>query len=94
MARHATPRIEADTWTQLTDANVTAITFQNLAVTGVHIMATVGAVAPTNFAGAVFYAGGHGEYALPLADLAPGLAATRVYCYSPGKAANVAVSHA
>lgn len=93
MAINARVAIPADTWTQLTNANATAITFQ--VKTGpIEIAVAVGAVAPSDFDDAITYYEGQGELLVPLASLAPGIAGTRVYAYSAGQAGAVWVSHA
>jgi len=66
-------------WTQLTTANATAITFQNLNAATVYVQATVGATPPAANTVGLMYGPGMGEIAVPLSDLAPGIAATRVY---------------
>ena len=81
------------TWTQLTDADVTAITFQNKSGNYILVKGTVGAVAPTDDDGAVRYNPGQGERNVSMSDLFPGLSATRVYAYAP-TGAEVMVSHA
>lgn len=93
MAQNTTITLAAETWTQLTDANVTSITFQN--ISGYHVMVkgTTSAVAPTNDDGAIRYNPGQGERNALLSDLFPGISATRVYAYAP-TGAEVMVSHA
>ena len=81
------------TWTQLTDADVTAITFQNKSGNYILVKGTVGATAPTDDDGAVRYNPGQGERNVAMTDLFPGVAATRVYAYAP-TGAEVMVSHA
>lgn len=94
MPQNTTTTIAAATWTQLTDADVSRITFQNVGSNHVLIKATIGASAPTNATGAVRYNPGQGEKNVLLADLFPGLTgANRVYAYSPD-ATQVVVSHA
>jgi hypothetical protein len=85
--------IPAATWTLLTDADVTSLTFQNKATSDLLIVGTVGAVAPTSFAAAITYGPSTGERNVALADLFPGVAATRVYAYSES-GGQVFVSHA
>jgi len=94
MAQNTTVSLTANTWTQLTDANVAAITFQNVGSNHIIIKATVGAVAPTSNAGAIRYNPGQGERNALLSDLFPGVAgANRVYAYSDA-ITPVVVSHA
>lgn len=93
MAQNTTITLAAETWTQLTDANITSITFQN--ISGYHVMVkgTASAVAPTDDDGAIRYNPGQGERNVLLSDLFPGISATRVYAYAPN-GAEVMVSHA
>lgn len=94
-ARNADVSVPRNTWTQLTDSDVTAITFLNTGARSVFIQATVGAVAPSTLSGALIYPPGFGEdSSKTLAQLFPGVSgATRVYAYSDS-ATIVKVSHA
>lgn len=94
MAQNTVKTLTADTWTQLTDADVTALTFMVRQGTQVYIAGTVGAVAPSDLNSAIPYAGGQGERNASLSDLFPGIAATRVYAYPIDEPAQVFVSHA
>jgi hypothetical protein len=94
MPRHTNVSLDADTWTQLTDANVTAITFQNRGPADVLIAVTASATAPTDQLGAVRYRKGEGELNVSLASLAPGVTGTRVYAYAEGYGSDMHVSHA
>jgi len=83
MAQNLTITIPAATWTQLTDADVTAITFQNVGGSHILIKATTDGTAPTNASGAIRYNPGQGERNVSLADLFPGLAARdRVWAWA------------
>lgn len=94
MAQNTTITVPARTWTQLTDADITAITFQNIGSSHVLIKATTDATAPTNFSGAIRYNPGQGERNVALSDLFPGLAGRdRVWAYAED-ATPVVVSHA
>lgn len=94
MPQNTTKSVAAATWTQLTDANITTITFQNISGNFVLIKGTVGAVAPTDLSGAIRYNPGQGERNVALSDLFPGVAgANRVYAYAVD-GASVVVSHA
>jgi hypothetical protein len=95
MAQNVTTRFDADVWTQLTDADVTKITFQNRGPASVLVQATTSASAPANTAGAIRYEAGQGEAGILLADLQPGVASgVRVYVLAEGNSADVFVSHA
>ena len=94
MPQNTTINVAKDTWTLLTDANVTSVTFQNVSGSFVQIKGTVGASAPTTLAGAIRYNPGQGERNVTLTDLFPGLSGVnRIYAYAPDGAA-VVVSHA
>lgn len=94
MPQNTTKNIAAATWTQLTDANITTATFQNISGNFVLLKATVGAVAPTDQTGAIRYNPGQGERNVALSDLFPGVSgANRLYAWSEGGAA-VVISHA
>ena len=95
MAQNTTLTIAEGSWTQLTNADVTSITFQVKSGGPVSIAVTAGAVAPSDFSGAVEYGEGEGEINVSIAALAPGLAnPTRVYAFSHGGPSQVFVSHA
>ena len=93
MARNTDILLPTASWTQLTDADVTSITFQNKSGDYILVKGTVGASAPSDDDGAVRYNPGQGERNVSLSDLLPGVAATRVYAYAP-TGAEVMVSHA
>lgn len=93
MARHTTIDLTADTWTQLTSADVTAITFQNVSGGALLVKGAADATAPTDDVAAVLYGPLEGERAAALADLFPGIAAKRVYGKS-SSGGKVMVSHA
>jgi hypothetical protein len=95
MAQNTTITAVANEWTQLTNADVTAITFQVMP-SGfyVYIKATTDTTAPTDLSGAIKYSPGQGERNVDLADLFPGIAgANRVWAYARENA-SVMVSHA
>jgi hypothetical protein len=93
MPQNTNITVPPDTWTLLTDADVTAVTFQNMG-NDLLIKGTVGAVAPTTLLGAVSYFPGGGERNVLLSDLFPGVSGrNRLYAYSPG-GTSVFVSHA
>jgi hypothetical protein len=92
MAQQTDISVPAQTWTQVTDADVTSITFQVRANDAVYIKGTTGAVAPTDTTGAIVYWSGQGELNKSLSDMFPGIAAVRVYAYCDG-VATVSVGH-
>ena len=73
MPQNTTITIPALTWTQLTDADIAAITFQNVGGNHILIKATTDTTAPTNASGAIRYNPGQGERNVALQDLFPGL---------------------
>ena len=96
MPQNTTVNLTAATWTQLTDADITSITFQVFASAGpVFIKATTDTTAPTTTAGAFVYQSGQGERNVALSDLFPGISARdRVWAYCEAAGASVAFSHA
>lgn len=92
MAQNTDITLPIAAWTQLTDANVTSITFQNKSGGYILVKGTAGATAPTNNDGAIRYNPGQGERNALLSDLWPGIGATRVYAYTDS-GAEVMVSH-
>ena len=93
MAQNTTTALTGGTWAQLTDADVTSITFQNIGKNYILVKGTTSASAPTDADGAIRYNPGQGELNAALSDMFPGLAAVRVYalCFQP---TSVFVSHA
>lgn len=80
-------------WTQLTNSDATKLTFQ-VKSGAVYIVATAGAVAPTDFDNALLYDVGQGEVAVQPLDLAPGTAgANRLYAHAAAPTAVVYISH-
>lgn len=92
MAQNTTLTI-GPTWTLMTNADVTNITFQNdgfkLLVSG-----TETASAPSDDDGSLVYSDGEGEANAALSDLFPGITAVRVYGRSIYGTCRVMVSHA
>lgn len=93
MAQNTTVDLPANEWVQLTDADVTSMTFQNIGGSHMLVKGAASAATPTNFTGCIRYNPGQGELNTALADLFPGISAVRVYAYSPG-GVSVMVSHA
>jgi len=93
MAQNTTVTLTAATWTQLTDADVASITFQNRSAYPMWVQGTATAVAPSSKDGAIRYNPGQGERNVSLGDLFPGISAARIYAYSDN-GAEVMVSHA
>lgn len=94
MAQNTTITIPAAAWTQITDADITSITFQNVGSNHILIKATSGATAPTTAVGGFRYNPGQGERNVTLADLFSGVSsANRVWAYSTD-GSSVVVSHA
>ena len=94
MAQNTTITVPAGAWTQLTDADITSITFQNIGSNHIMVKATTDGTAPTNYTGAIRYNPGQGERNVALSDLFPGLAGRdRLWAYATD-ATQVVVSHA
>ena len=93
MSQNTTITLTAGAWTQLTDANVTNITFQNTGGYHVLVKGTTDATAPTDTTGAVRYNPGQGERNVALSDLFPGISAVRLWALCD-QAVGVVVSHA
>ena len=94
MAQNTTVNIPAGTWTQITDGNVTALTFQNISGNFVLVKGTVGATAPTTLPGSLRYNPGQGERNVALTDLFPGISGVnRLYVFADS-GAQMVVSNA
>lgn len=93
MAQNTNISITPETWTQLTDADVTSITFQNRGSSHILVKGTTSASAPTDDTGAIRYNPGQGERNAFLSNLFPGIAAVRVYAFCE-TGNTVMVSHA
>ena len=94
MAQNTTINIPAATWTQITDGNVTAMTFQNISGNFVLVKGTVGATAPTTLPGSLRYNPGQGERNVLLTDLFPGISGVnRLYVFADS-GAQMVVSNA
>ena len=94
MAQNTTITVPAGAWTQLTDADITSITFQNIGSNHIMVKATTDGTAPTNYAGAIRYNPGQGERNVALSDLFPGLAGRDLLWAYATDATQVVVSHA
>lgn len=95
MAQNTTVALAADTWTQLTASDITALTFQNKSGAAILVVGAVDATPPNDEAGAIRYEPGEGERNAALTDLFPGISgANRVYAKSMSGAGSVMVSHA
>jgi len=95
MARNNNVDIPLATWTQLTNANASAIRVQSVSATEMMLQATNGVTAPTTLVGVIVLTGGNVLAAdLTIAQLWPGVAgANRVWAFA--NAVSVAsVSHA
>ena len=93
MAQNTTLSVPAGTWTQITDADVTSITFQVSGDAIAYIAGAAGTTAPTDTVGAIRYSPNQGELNAPLADLFPGISAARVWVFATSNI-SVFVSHA
>lgn len=94
MAYHGTRNCSEGVWTQLTADDATKITFQNAGPSGVQLVATSGAVAPTDLDGSVRCIPGASELGIAPGDISPGVTgAARVWAYATEGSANMVVSH-
>ena len=93
MAQNTSKTVTGGAWTQLTDANVTSITFQNTGGHEIYVAGTTGATAPSNLDTAIKYNPGQGEANRLLSDLFPGISEVRVYAFAHNTG-RVFVSHA
>ncbi|WP_226552983.1 hypothetical protein [Celeribacter naphthalenivorans] len=97
MAQNITQTCSADTWTQLTDADITAARVQNAGALEVYIQATSGTTPPTSTGGSITLKAGE---VLPstwtLAEIFPGVSsAARLWARpSGGIDGHVSISHA
>lgn len=96
MPRNALVTVPTKVWTQLTDADVTNITFQNRGPFHVWIAVTSDATPPTNKDNAFLIGVNENGHAInePLSNLMPGVVGARVWAYSDTTVARVMVSHA
>lgn len=94
MAQNTTVSLAANTWTQLTNADITSITFQNIGEYAILVKATTDETAPTTDSGAIRYNPGQGERNVSLSDMFPGLGSRdRLWAFC-AQATRVVVSHA
>jgi hypothetical protein len=93
MAQNTTILVPALTWTELTNDDVTSITFQNRTGYPVFVKGTEDDTAPSDASGAIRYNPGQGELNVELADLFPGITAVRLWAFAE-IASEVTVSHA
>ena len=96
MPQNTNIAVPANTWTLLTDTDVSTITFQHVGVPGrdLIIKATTDTTAPTSAAGSIIYPFGTGERNVSLSDLFPGISGRdRLWAFS-SSGATVMVSHA
>jgi hypothetical protein len=94
MPQNTTVNVPAGAWTQLTDADVITITFQNIGGHFILVKGTTDTTAPADSAGALRYNPGQGERNVAMADLFPGLSGgDRLWAYSDSNV-SVMVSHA
>ncbi len=93
MPQTTTITLPAGEFVLLTDADVSALTFQNVDPDDLWLIGSVDETEPTSLEGALLVEHGDGGRNLALADLWPGSAFVRVFAYSePG--GRVMVSHA
>lgn len=93
MAQNTTITLTAGEWTQLTNANVNSITFQNQGDYAILLKGTTDATAPTDAEGAIRANPVQGELNAFMSDLFPGIAAVRLWAFCD-QSVEVFVSHA
>jgi hypothetical protein len=97
-ARNTTLSLAADTWTLVTDNNVSgALVFQNAGEHPIRIMVLTSTTLPAAgvIAGSLVYGPGQGEFGRTLAALAPGLTApVRLAALSQMVPGRLQISHA
>lgn len=97
MPQNTSVTLNASAYTQITDANVTEITFQNVRGGAVFVVGTVGVSQPAASVVGLRYEPGQGESKRLLADLFPGVSGVNrlwARCADSGSSAEVFVSHA
>jgi len=83
MARTTVLSIPALTWTQITNDDVTTITFQNRSEYDCYVAVTTDETAPTDLSTAVKYGPGQGENSMTLSSAFDGTSgADRVWVYA------------
>jgi len=95
MAQLTTVSADAATWTQITNADATAITFQNQAGINMLLKGTTDGTAPTTTTGAIIYQPFTGEKNVTITDLFPEPSGVdRLWVYFAAGPGSVMVSHA
>ena len=93
MAKNGTETVGKFGWTEITDNDITSATFQVTGAHDVRVMGTVGSVAPTNPTDGILFEVFDGVTNRTLADLFPGVAATRLYAKSRNGGSKIFISH-
>lgn len=93
MAQHTTVTVTTDAWVQLTNADATNVTFQNIGPGRVWFKPMTSASAPTDFTGALSYPARYGEINKALQDIWPGLSGVRLYARAEDNTTEVTISH-
>ena len=87
MPQNTTISIPPQTWVLLTETDSPTMSFQILqSLSGVHLKGAVGETTPADIAGSFVYNQQEGEYGITLAEMFPGLSATRLYVWSQTQA--------
>ena len=95
MPRVDTVAVTADQWVQITNADVTRISFENLGPGTIRVAGTADGTAPVSEVGTWKYGPIQGERNVLLTDLFPAIAAKRVWVKAANsEVAAVAVNHA
>lgn len=93
MPRNASILCPAETWTQLTSHDATAVTVQVLGMGDVYLIRGT-AVAPTSLDGAILCMFKEGLENQALSSIWPGASGNRLWAFARNSANNVFVSHA
>lgn len=93
MARNATVSLINDVWTELTNSDVTHISFQNLGNEDIEILGSTSATPPADDARGYIWDGKKGAQNLALNELFLGMGAVRLFARTEA-ATKVRVDHA
>ncbi|WPZ28988.1 hypothetical protein T8A63_15345 [Sulfitobacter sp. OXR-159] len=94
MPRHTTLIISSTGWTEITNADVTSLTFQNISGEDLLVAGAPDADPPANEDGALIYQPMQGELNVAIDDLFPGISAVRLFAKTRKSVTKVTVSHA
>ena len=93
MSKNETVVVNQNVWTEITDNDMTIATFQVTGANDVFLSGTVGAVVPAKPYDGLVYQVGDGEASRTMADLFPGVGATRLYAKSRTANSKIFIIH-